>query len=208
MAWRLRDSIVRGELDNREHGIVRGRLWINGFADPVTLELTGNACPDLAGCELKFHNPGTTVPLETNTPFSLNQRGKLGDLTASRRIRVPEVSLGECFRLRGLGLRPPEHWANSLFLEWFSETDGRVVVESTDYVLSISQGTWRLSPQEEREYRRHMSQGFTGFLKKISAAIEASRARREPADLLPGSESPEPGFVRESDLGTSGPAPS
>ena len=29
--------------------------------------------------------------------------------------------------------KPPEHMANCLYLEWFSEANGRVVIESTDY---------------------------------------------------------------------------
>ncbi|HEY2951165.1 MAG TPA: hypothetical protein VGK40_01205 [Verrucomicrobiae bacterium] len=54
MAWRIHDSVIRGEIDNRVKGRVRGKLWLNGLADPVTLELKGNACPDLAGCLLKY----------------------------------------------------------------------------------------------------------------------------------------------------------
>jgi hypothetical protein len=34
--------------------------------------------------------------------------------------------------------KPPEHMANSFYLEWFSESNGRVVIESADYELSLS----------------------------------------------------------------------
>ncbi|HXT12255.1 MAG TPA: hypothetical protein VN873_11890 [Candidatus Angelobacter sp.] len=57
MAFRIHDSVVRGEIDNREKGIVRGKIWVMGREEPVTLELKGNAWPDLAGCLLKFNNP-------------------------------------------------------------------------------------------------------------------------------------------------------
>jgi len=50
VAWRIHDSVIRGEIDNRVKGIVRGKLWLNGLSGPVTLELKGNACADLAGC--------------------------------------------------------------------------------------------------------------------------------------------------------------
>ena len=43
MAFRIHDSVVRGEIDNRVKGVVRGQIWIEGRADPVILELTGNA---------------------------------------------------------------------------------------------------------------------------------------------------------------------
>ena len=64
MAWRIHDSVQRGEIDNRERGVVRGKVWLHGLAEPVALELKGNACPDLAGCLLTFENPGKTVPLD------------------------------------------------------------------------------------------------------------------------------------------------
>ena len=50
MAWRIHDSVIRGEIDNRLKGRVRGKLWLNGLDEPVKLDLVGNACADLAGC--------------------------------------------------------------------------------------------------------------------------------------------------------------
>lgn len=49
MAFRIHDSVVRGEIDNRTKGIVRGKIWVLGRKKPVELELKGNAWPDLAG---------------------------------------------------------------------------------------------------------------------------------------------------------------
>ena len=57
MAFRIHDSVERGEIDNRVKGIVRGKVWVKGCAKALTLELQGNAHPDLAGCLLKFKNP-------------------------------------------------------------------------------------------------------------------------------------------------------
>ena len=58
MAWRIHDNVQRGEVDNRERGVVRGKVWLRGVAEPVVLDLKGNACADLAGCLLTFENPG------------------------------------------------------------------------------------------------------------------------------------------------------
>ena len=33
MAFRIHDSVVRGEIDNRQRGIVRGRIWVEGRAE-------------------------------------------------------------------------------------------------------------------------------------------------------------------------------
>src|SRR5437016_13570149 len=91
MAWRIHDSVQRGEIDNRERGVVRGKIWLHGLLEPVTLDLKGNACPDLAGCLLTFENPGKTVPLRMNSRMDPVHRGTIGDLTDSRKVRVFDV---------------------------------------------------------------------------------------------------------------------
>src|SRR6476619_4357286 len=95
MAFRIEDCIVRGEIDNRQKGIVRGKIWLEGRKDPVVLELKGNAWPDLAGCKLTFKNPGKRYvhyKLDTVEP---QQKGRVGDLTASRKMRVYDVPVHE-----------------------------------------------------------------------------------------------------------------
>lgn len=95
MALRIQDNVVRGEIDNRVKGIVRGRIWLKGGDEPVVLELKGNAHPDLAGCLLTFTNPGPATPLSYSERLDPLQRGGIGDLTASRKVRVPAVPLEE-----------------------------------------------------------------------------------------------------------------
>ena len=130
VAFRIHDSVVRGEIDNRVKGIVRGKLWLQGSAEPLTLELTGNAHADLAGCLLTFTNRQKPVPMRDPGDLRLLQRGTIGDLTASRKVRVPAVPMEEFLNWpEGKG-QPPSRWANCLYLEWFSEANGRVVVES------------------------------------------------------------------------------
>ena len=91
MAFRIHDSVQRGEIDNRVKGVVRGQIWVAGRAEPIVLELKGNAWPDLAGCRLTFTNP--FKPLADPRLASLNslQRGSIGDMTASRKVRVFDV---------------------------------------------------------------------------------------------------------------------
>src|SRR5689334_9905693 len=107
MAWRIHDNVRRGAVDNRQRGVVRGQLWIDGLAEPVRLELRGNACPDLAGCLLTFENPGKTFPLSKDSRFAIEQCGTIGDLTASRKVRVPDVPVAEFYRLSKQGLPAP-----------------------------------------------------------------------------------------------------
>jgi len=81
MAFRIHDSVVRGEIDNRVKGVVRGRIWVEGRTEPVLLDLKGNAWPDLAGSLLTFKNPLRRVPHAHLDSLHALQRGSIGDLT-------------------------------------------------------------------------------------------------------------------------------
>src|SRR5437764_5769577 len=170
MAWRIHNNVERGEVDNRERGTVRGRIWLRGEAEPIVLELKGNACNDLAGCLLTFENPGETFALRTDGRMAPLQRGTIGDLTASRKVRVLEMPTAEAYQRKKQGLRVPEHMANCLYLEWFSESNGRVVIESPNYKLTISTPAWRLTPEQEDQRQHEAAEGFTGFMEKMGAA--------------------------------------
>jgi hypothetical protein len=138
MALRIHESVVRGEIDNRRRGRVEGWITLVGVERPVTLELTGNCLRDLAGCVVRFENPRPlAMEDEKNMPAPL-QHGVAGEITASRKVRVLDVALEEATRLTRSGTPPPEHSANVLYLEWFSEANGRVVVESSDYQIEVS----------------------------------------------------------------------
>ncbi len=182
MAFRIHDSVIRGEIDNRVKGIVRGKIWVAGRAEPVVLELTGNAWPDLAGCRLMFANPQKLVPhahLESRAPV---QRGGIGDLTASRKVRVFDVPLEEALAMIRRKEKPPEHKANCLYLEWYSEANGRVVVESADYELTISTPEWRLTPAEDEARARQAAAGMDDFMAKLTRAIEDQEHGQKSSD--------------------------
>src|SRR5689334_11563346 len=172
MAFRIHDSVVRGEIDNRVKGIVRGKIWVEGRTDPVVLELKGNAWPDLAGCLLTFTNPLKCIPDAHIDSLHSIQRGSIGDLTASRKVRVFDVPLEEALEMIHRKEKPPEHMANCLYLEWFSEANGRVVIESADYELTISAPEWRMTPDEDAERAQTAAEGMTGFMKGLTEAIE------------------------------------
>jgi hypothetical protein len=198
MAWRIQDSVIRGEVDNREKGVVRGRLWLHGLPEPVVLELKGNAHPDLAGCLLKFEQPGETIPMRTDADFSPVQRGTIGDLTASRKVRVPDVPIEEFVRWPEEKGPPPEHLANCLYLEWFSEANGRVVIESADYRLDVSAPEWRLTPEDEAQRAKDAEAGWKGFMQQLNEAVE-TRRHKGPEKLEDWDEFDHEKSLREGD---------
>jgi hypothetical protein len=181
MAWRIQDSVIRGEIDNRVKGRVRGRLWLDGLAGPVTLDLEGNACPDLAGCRLEFKNPAKTFPIRKQPAFAQLQRGKIGNLSASQKARVFTIPDGEAFAMIDRGEKPPERIANTLYLEWFSEGNRRVVIESADFELNISAPEWRLTSAEEKQRAKDAEAGWEMFSKQLNEALEKQkRGQKNP----------------------------
>jgi hypothetical protein len=166
MAWRLHEHVLRGRIDNRGRGCVTGEIWLAGIDQPLVLELKGDCAPDVAGCELSFENPNP-IPMSTRPPAP-QQRGPVGDITAARKVRVFDVPIEEALAMCRRGETPPEHMANSLYLEWFSELSGRVVIESSDYHLQISEPSWRYTPEEIAERERSIAQEQTSFAIAVS----------------------------------------
>lgn len=183
MAFRIHDCVLRGEIDNRIKGIVRGRVWIEGKGEPLVLELKGNAWRDLAGCVLTFVNPKKAIVDKDPDSIAVQQRGTVGDITASRKVRVWDVPFEEGYAMCKRGEKPPEHMANCLYLEWFSDRNGRVVIESADYELKISAPEWTLTDAEERERAETAAEGMAKFMGRLTEAVEAQkRGQKDPEE--------------------------
>jgi len=201
VAFRIHNSVVRGEIDNRVKGIVRGKIWVAGRKKPVVLELQGNAWPDLAGCLLKFKNPLKRIAHQHLDSLNPNQTGQIGDITASRKVRVMEIPMPDAYLMKKRGEHVPEYMANSLYLEWFSVQNGRVVIESTDYELEISAPEWRLTPEEDAERARLAASGMSWFMRKLTDAIEKPK-RGQKSHEEEWDEHDYEKFLKESDART------
>ena len=196
MAWRLHEHIIRGELDNRTRGLVTGRIWFADRSEPILLHLTGNCHRDLAGCLVRFENPSPT-PCDTSALDPV-QHGIVGDITASRKVRVLDVPIEEAMRLGKAGLPIPEHHANSLYLEWHTLANGRIVIESADYTIAISDRHWTLTPDEEQRQIEANMQAFRDSLHRLGSPIS-------PLEFDPGKPLDEfqyEQFLRDSDART------
>lgn len=182
MAWRIDEAVVRGEIDNRVRGHVTGRIWFEGRPEPVVLELAGNCWRDLAGRRLEFANP-QPKPADLEKLAAL-QQGTVGDITASRKVRVPDIPLDQLHLYYKTGKEMPWHWGNSLYLEWFGERNGRVVIETTDFELKIcGEPAWEMSPAEEETQRRANAAAMGGFRERLGEAVAPEKAQdAEPAE--------------------------
>lgn len=168
MALRLDQAIIRGEIDNTTRGNVRGKLWLVGHDEPVTLDLRGNAWRDAAGCKITFTNPAPAAQPLTAT-LAQKQTGHAGDITASRKVKVFTVPEDEWIAAYEDGSiqEVPTEWRNSLYVEWFSETNGRVVIESADFELSISAWVWEMDAAEEQAQQMANLQSMRTWLAGI-----------------------------------------
>jgi len=195
MAWRITQQVVKGVFDNRQKGLVLGTLWLSDRESPVALELHGNFLRDMAGCEITFENP------EPKTGDSVNmdpvQIGMTGDMTASRKVNLIEKISTEDGAIQP---EPVKRKANALYVEWFSESNGRVVIESTDFTIKLTDRAWSMNPDEEQAQVIANREAFRDWLEQLSRMEDASSAPRDPGADIPMNEFQWERFLRESDL--------
>jgi hypothetical protein len=180
MALRIDQEIVRGEMDNTVPGRVLGRIWLEGRSDPLQLELAGDCWRDLAGRRWIFTNP---QPEASSLPqLASRQNGVVGDMTASRKVRIPDGPIDEWWRQTQMGMHPPERTGNVLYLEWYSDQNGRVVIESADFRVQVSLPEWTMSEAEETAQRKRNDRALYGFLERLSRAIRPRDPVQIPED--------------------------
>jgi hypothetical protein len=148
MAWRIEDTVAHGEIDNTVEGHTTGRIWLEGRDEPLILSLNGDCWRDLAGTRLQFENP-SPKSAPTTEALDMDQSGIIGDMTASKRNKVPTVSEEEFHHLYQNRQDIPHEWQNTLYLEWFSEINGRVVIETAKFHLIISPHEWEMDEDAE-----------------------------------------------------------
>lgn len=188
MAWRIEEQVVRGEIDCRAPGRVVGKIWLAGDGEVVQLELTGNPWRDLAGHVLKFTNPDPQ-PVDGST-ISPVQEGMVGEMTASRKVKIPDCSMDQLMELCAAKQPFPWHWGNTLYLEWYSRTNGRVVIEAANYHLELDlEPAWILTEEEEAAQRAASAELLAKFTEQIGMEITQSLEYEDDDDDSP--QSPE-----------------
>ena len=111
MAFRPTRYLIEGELDNTKLGVVTGWVQLAGMKGKIVLRLRGNFHRDIQGAKIRFKGNGKEDDPEAVAyvgGFSPEQNGKVGDITA--------------------GL-PPIDFVGRPYIEWYSEENGRVVIE-------------------------------------------------------------------------------
>ena len=154
MAWRLDKVVEHGEIDNTVAGATTGRIWLRSMDEPLLLSLNGDCWRDIAGARLEFTNP-TPQAAQDLASLDPDQVGLVGDMTAARRVRHPSNGGG------------PARWGNALYLEWFSEANGRVLIEATNFKLRISEHLWRMDEDDEEAQKLANLQAMRDFMARV-----------------------------------------
>ena len=180
MAWRIDEAVIRGEIDNTVEGKTSGRLWLVGRDEPVLLDLDGDCWRDLAGSRLSFRNPAPKAG--AGPELAPLQRGLVGDMTASRKSKVPMVAEDELAALLDAGQEIPFSWRNTLYLEWFSEAQGRVVIETCGFELELSDRLWEMDDDAEEAQKLANMQAMRDFMNAMVQRIEPADGAADRAD--------------------------
>ena len=156
MAWRPYENLVQGELDNTILGKVTGWMVFLRRGDiplKVSFYLEGDFHEDIRGKKIKLTNANPKYRdegLDENVTymdgFSEIQTGGVGDITAGIPVDgvVPYVSYP--------------------YIEWYSEENGRVVLElDHDQVEIIEETSSFVAPLKECEKREQVEERHRRF---------------------------------------------
>jgi hypothetical protein len=175
MAWRIDQQVIRGELDSRTKGQVTGTIWLAGRSEPLRLRLEGDPWRDWAGCHLRFSNRSPGDEEGDLSGLATEQKGACGDMTVSRKVRTPPEPVKE-WLAQGAPGKDNLPWSNSIYLEWFSDRNGRVVIELTRYALELSEPAWSMTEYEELEQRKRNFGEMQDFMIRLQDALKEAAA--------------------------------
>lgn len=171
MAWHVDEAVEHGLIDNTVEGHTTGKIWLAGRDEPLILSLNGDCWRDLAGTILEFENPNPRVCPEA-AALDTEQTGVVGDITASRKARVPEISDEEMAMREWNGREIPFQWSNVLYLEWFSEINGRVLIEAAGFQLKVSDSEWMMDEDQEEAQKLANLSAMRDFLAQVIRRAE------------------------------------
>jgi exonuclease III len=153
MAWRPYEQFIEGILDNTIPGKVTGWMRFAGMKDKVIFDLEGNFHRDIRGARIRLWGEGESADQEESARymkgFSTLQKGNVGDMTAGRE---------------------PADYVNYGYYEWYSEDNGRVVLEfEPDQIELLSNPI--PACESEPVSRKEQAQNMANFLSGLASGL-------------------------------------
>ena len=177
MAWRPERLVQAGELDNTKLGWTIGWLELEGIDQRLQLKLAGNCHPDLAGWKFRIDRVEPALPEGDRSPdysgISFDQSGHVGDITADQMIKHHEIPDDELARRLMAGEEPPFTWRKCLYLEWYSNKNGRVVIQSTRLAVErIGERAFELTDDQFKEQAQQNADELGHFMTQLGDALQ------------------------------------
>ena len=150
MAWRPNEQFIESVLDNTVPGKVTGWMRFAGMDENVTFDLEGNFHRDIRGAKVRLRGDGESTNTEEAVKymegFARLQKGNVGDMTA--------------------GLLPADYIEGIAYFEWYSQDNGRVVIElEQDQIELLTRPIPAIeSDPISREEQKHNMTAFLGSL--------------------------------------------
>ncbi len=170
MAWRPYENLIAGELSNTVPGKVTGWLRFVGMEEEVKLNLNGDFHRDIRGTRIRLRNP---------QPMDRNQAEAAGEpRQGSYMRRFSPVQTGEVGDITA-GLPPYDYTKDCVYIEWYSEENGRVVLElESEQVEVIGKP---LPPDTQEPISRQKQAGnMSRFLAGLCGHLARAGAEQDP----------------------------
>jgi hypothetical protein len=152
MAWRPNEQFIEGVLDNTVPGKVTGWMKFIGKDENVVFNLEGNFHRDIRGAKVRLRGDGESANTEESAKymegFSKLQKGNVGDMTAGRE---------------------PVDYVDYPYFEWYSENNGRVVIELDREQVEILTQPIPACESDPLD-RKQQAENMANFLCGIAAA--------------------------------------
>ena len=153
MAWRPNEQFIEGVLDNTIQGKVTGWMRFAGVKDNIVFDLEGDFHRDIRGAKVRLRGDGESANTGESAKrmegFSTLQKGNVGDMTG--------------------GFEPADYVRGQVYIEWYSDDNGRVVIELEQDQVEI------LTPpipacESDPIDRKKQAENMANFLCGIAAA--------------------------------------
>ena len=160
MAWRPTQYLIEGTLDNSAPNKVTGWMRFAGVKEKVTFNLEGNFHRDIRGVKIHFTGDAYEDQAEVDSGgyfegFALHQTGEAGDIT--------------------VGL-PPRDYVDYPYIEWYSEQNGRVVIELQPVQIEVI-GTPISVIESDPISREQQNSNMAKFLGGLAAELNLPKER-------------------------------
>jgi exonuclease III len=159
MAWRPNEQFIEGILDNTIPGKVTGWMKFAGLKEKVIFDLNGDFHRDIRGAKVRLQGDGESANTEESAKylecFSKLQKGNVGDMTAGRE---------------------PRDYVSYPYFEWYSDDNGRVVIELEPEQVEILTQPIPACESDPID-RKKQAENMANFLCGLATDLNISKSR-------------------------------